>query len=451
MPYTRTVIRDGKTVSVGSFVFRKRFKGVGEIRIQSGTTDHKTFKQYEAAVESLYDSGNVDALIALKERRCTLRETHAWWRDRTQTPPWSEDRTSHEPLFSTLREWIESADTKSRLQPTTRSGYQKCIKMIEASCKMRGASVEDIPGVLAQYRTLNASSNPPKVRSFNQGRAMILSFLRQSQSTSSQLYQKTRSVDVITENSWSKKRVNNPLLPAEIDAAFREAPNQRLQDVVWFLATTGMTPKEFLEDGWEIDESINAVRIFGRKRSGRYGRIVPRLYQKLKASNDWTYRQLLEAFKQVFPTRNLYDLRRTFAVWNNRAGIDVLHTKAYMGHGANITERYMAQNEASWLIEDATKLSAFITRSRSETAMVSETRLSLPDSPDQLTKTLQDERLEYFRGLLDEQLSKWYTEGKMRRQYRVGNLIWLEGESKNTRKTRSSKSSNKPQNSTSQK
>lgn len=433
------MIRDGKTVSVGSFVFRKRFKGVGEIRIQSGTTDHKTFKQYEAVIESLYDSGNVDALIALKERRCTLREIHAWWRDRTQVPPWSENRTSHEPLFSTLREWIESVDTKSRLQPTTRAGYQKCIKMIEASCKMRDASVQDIPGVLAQYRVLSASANPPKVRSFNQGRAMILSFLRQTQSTSSQLYQRTRSVDVITENTWSKKRVNHPLLPAEIDAAFRSVTNQRLQDVVWFLATTGITPKEFLEDGWEIDESINAIRIFGRKRSGRYGRIVPRLYQKLKASNDWTYRQLLEAFKQVFPTRNLYDLRRTFAVWNNRAGIDALHTKAYMGHGANITERYMAQNVASWLIEDATKLSAFITRSRSETAMVSETRLSLPDSPDQLVRTLQDERLEYFRGLLDEQLLKWYSEGKMRRQYRVGNLISLTDDSRKPLRSKTTK------------
>lgn len=268
---------------------------------------------------------------------------------------------------------------------------------------------------------------------------MILSFLRQTQSTSSQLYQRTRSVDVITENTWSKKRVNHPLLPAEIDAAFRSVTNQRLQDVVWFLATTGITPKEFLEDGWEIDESINAIRIFGRKRSGRYGRIVPRLYQKLKASNDWTYRQLLEAFKQVFPTRNLYDLRRTFAVWNNRAGIDALHTKAYMGHGANITERYMAQNVASWLIEDATKLSAFITRSRSETAMVSETRLSLPDSPDQLVRTLQDERLEYFRGLLDEQLLKWYSEGKMRRQYRVGNLISLTDDSRKPLRSKTTK------------
>jgi len=417
------VIRDGKTVSVGSFVFRKRFKGVGEIRIQSGTTDHKTFKQYEAAVESLYDSGTVDALIALKERRCTLREIHAWWRDRTLTPPWSEDRTSHEPLFRTLREWIESADTKSRLQPTTRSGYKKCIKMIEVSCKMRDASVQNIQEALAQYRIFCATATPPKVRSFNQGRAMILSFLRQTETTSSHLYQNTRSVEVITESPWTKKTKNKPLLPSEIDAAFGGVSDRRLHDVVWFLATTGMTPKEFLEDGWEIDETINAIRIFGRKRAGRYGRIVPRLYQKLAAHKDWNYRQLLEAFKQVFPTRSLYDLRRTFAVWNNRAGIDALHTKAYMGHGANITERYMAQNVASWLMEDATKLNDYIARSRCEAATISDKRITLPDNPEQLTRTLQDERLEYFTKLLDDQLAKWYSEGQMRHLYKVGRLI----------------------------
>ena len=423
MPYTRSVIRDGKTVSVGSFVFRKRFKGVGEIRIQSGTTDQKTFKQYEAAVQDLYSNGNTEALIALKDRRCNLRALYAWWRDRTQTPPWSDDKTIHDPLFNTLREWIESDETKSRLQETTRNGYLKCIKMIEASCKTRDATVKDIPEVISRYRKICTAAQPQRTRSFNQGRATLLSFLRQTRDTSSVLYQKTRSVEAIIENAWSKKSVNHPLLPSEIDAAFKDTKNDRLQNVVWLLATTGMTPKEFLVDGWEIDESINAIRIFGRKRSGRYGRIVPRVYQKLQAPTDWTYRQLLEAFKEVFPTRNLYDLRRTFAVWNNRSGIDALHTKAYMGHGANITERYMAQNVATWLLEDATKLSAFIVRSRSQTAMVTDERLALPDNPDQLARTLQDEKLQYFKGLLDEQLLKWYREGKMRNHYQVGDLV----------------------------
>jgi hypothetical protein len=283
--------------------------------------------------------------------------------------------------------------------------------------------VKDIPEVISRYRKICTAAQPQRTRSFNQGRATLLSFLRQTRDTSSVLYQKTRSVEAIIENAWSKKSVNHPLLPSEIDAAFKDTKNDRLQNVVWLLATTGMTPKEFLVDGWEIDESINAIRIFGRKRSGRYGRIVPRVYQKLQAPTDWTYRQLLEAFKEVFPTRNLYDLRRTFAVWNNRSGIDALHTKAYMGHGANITERYMAQNVATWLLEDATKLSAFIVRSRSQTAMVTDERLALPDNPDQLARTLQDEKLQYFKGLLDEQLLKWYREGKMRNHYQVGDLV----------------------------
>jgi len=78
---------------------------------------------------------------------------------------------------------------------------------------------------------------------------------------------------------------------------------------------------------------------------------------------------------------------------------------------------------ATWLLEDATKLSAFIVRSRSQTAMVTDERLALPDNPDQLARTLQDEKLQYFKGLLDEQLLKWYREGKMRNHYQVGDLV----------------------------
>jgi hypothetical protein len=307
--------------------------------------------------------------------------------------------------------------------------------MLEASCTDKNADVGDLPKVLVAFREQCITCNPPKARSFNQTRAALLSFARQTREKSSPFYQHIRDVDVITENVWAKKKVNNPILPSEIDAAFVHNTNKRLRDVVWFLCVTGMTPKEFLDDGWEVDAPQNAIRVYGRKRSGRYNRLVPRVYQKLTASKEWTYRQLLEAFKEVFPNRNLYDLRRTFAVWNNRAGIDVLHTKAYMGHGSNITERYMAQNVAGWLIEDATKLSAFIARARTETPAVSDQRLTLPETPEQLARTLQDERLEYFRELLDEQLAKWHREGKMRRAYRVGQLVAADDRSQTSNAT----------------
>jgi hypothetical protein len=426
VPYRRSVVRDGKSVKIGSFVFRRRFKGIGEIRIQSGTSDHKTFKQYEAAVQDLYSTGNHEALIALKERQCSLRDIHAWWRDRTRTPPWLGAKESTEPLFNKLKEWLEMPQTRARLQATTRVGYSKCMNLLEASCNIPNAAIGKLPKILSAFRETCATANPPKARTFNQTRAALLSFVRQTTEKSSPLYQTIRDVEVITENVWAKKKVNNPLLPSEIDAAFANNTDKRLQDAVWFLCVTGMTPKEFLIDGWEVDASQYAIRIFGRKRSGRYNRLVPRVYQKLTAETNWTYRQLLEAFKDVFPERNLYDLRRTFAVWNNRSGIDMLHTKAYMGHGSNITERYMVQNIAGWLIDDAAKLSHYIASARTETSGVSEARLMLPDDPGQLTRNLQDERLDYFRTLLDEQLEKWHREGKMRRRYIVAKLVSTE-------------------------
>ena len=88
MPYTQTRGIDGKSVQIGTFVFRKRLQGVGEIRLQSGTRDARIFKQYEVAVHDLYANGTLDALIALKDKRCSLRDLYTWWRDKTQPPPW---------------------------------------------------------------------------------------------------------------------------------------------------------------------------------------------------------------------------------------------------------------------------------------------------------------------------------------------------------------------------
>jgi hypothetical protein len=395
----------------------RQFKGVGRIRRASGTNDAKVFRQYEAAIQDLFDTGNLNALIALKEGQCSAKDLYMWWRDKTRPVPWEADNSD---LFVELNQWLDN----STLASTTVVGYRKCIGLLKKHTKTKHASVSDIPQLLEKFRLICAKATPPKVKTFNQTRAVALSFLRKrTGDKQNPVYLKVKNIDVLAENPWTKQKVNNPLLPSEIDAALMKCDDKKLKDVIWFLCLTGMTPKEFLEDGWEIDDKINAVRIFGRKRSGRYARLVPKVYQKLTASKEYSYRQLLEAFKQLFPERNLYDLRRTYAVWNNRAGIEQLHTKAYMGHGSTMTEKYMAQNVASWLLEDAAKLANYIAAERTTVPDVSEQRMSLPDTPEQLTKNLHDERLAYFRELLDEQLTRWYKEGKMRRHYRVDRLI----------------------------
>lgn len=417
MTFTQKRTVNGKRVRTGTLMLVRQFKGVGRIRRASGTNDPKTFRQYEAALQDLFNTGNLNALVALKEGRCEARDLYMWWRDKTRAAPWEVDDSD---LFAEVTTWLDN----STLAATTVVGYRKCMDLLKKYTKVKSATVSELPVLLTSFRTICANTTPPKVKTFNQTRAVALSFLRKKTGDKTNpVYLKVKNVDVLAENPWTKQRVNKPLLPSELDAALANVTDKRLKDTVWFLCLTGMTPKEYLEDGWEIDESINGIRIFGRKRSGRYARVVPRVYQRLTAPAEYTYRQLLEAFKDVFPGRSLYDLRRTFAVWNNRAGIEQLHTKAYMGHGANITEMYMAQNVVSWLIDDATKLAKYIASERTTVAEVSDSRLTLPSTPDELEKNLHDEQLSYFRGLLDEQLARWHREGKMRKLYRVNQLI----------------------------
>lgn len=64
---TRTV--NGKKVPTGSLMIDKRFRGIGRVKVASGTLNKTTFNAYMTALNDLYSNGVFDPIIALKERR----------------------------------------------------------------------------------------------------------------------------------------------------------------------------------------------------------------------------------------------------------------------------------------------------------------------------------------------------------------------------------------------
>jgi integrase len=56
----------------------------------------------------------------------------------------------------------------------------------------------------------------------------------------------------------------------------------------------------------------------------------------------------------------MYDLRRSFAVWMEEAGIPRSRRKSYLGHSAgDVTRLYERRELLAWLQEDAGRLRAY--------------------------------------------------------------------------------------------
>jgi integrase len=101
------------------------------------------------------------------------------------------------------------------------------------------------------------------------------------------------------------------------------------------------------------------VHVHGTKRDGRR-RDVPLIMAPVIPS---MHRRTFEDRVRQRTARAIvtYDLRRTYSNWMESAGIPRTRRRMYMGHGAkDVTDLYERHEVAAYLLEDATKLKAFL-------------------------------------------------------------------------------------------
>jgi integrase len=317
-------------------VLKVKFPGVGLIRRATGTTNPKTFAAIRRMCAVLYDAGRLDLLEALATGRIhPMVMLERFRAGRLETLPSADVLPA---LVLTLQSWIDQATGSEE----TRRGRRNVLVIMQRLAPT--GTIGELPDLLRTYRA-HAAAHP---RAFNLARATLQAFLRDHLGKSHALYAALSDVPAL---KYRPSRRGRPFSPDQLRGLMK-AMGHPHGLMAWTMATTGMGPKEYWEDGFDV--LAHGVAIHGQKRASRE-RVVPRVSVTTEpqvSRGRWQIR-----FRQHAPGHSPYDLRRTFSNLLVEAGLPANRRQHYMGHGPrSMTELYEQPEILRWLAEDGAAL-----------------------------------------------------------------------------------------------
>ena len=417
----RQVKLDGRIrTEVGTIVIDIRRKGIGRIKKSSGTDNEKIKQRYVDLVDRLYKSGNLSALRALKNNKTTFHELYEWDRSGNgKAPPWE---VVDSPLEQTIADFFLYGNKgKTPLARTTQVGYRNCYNQLIKSAGKK-VTLNNLPSVLEAFQKECNSKNI--VRTFNQAKSACQGLVRyETKVKTHPLYLALKNIEKIPEVRKSVTRNNKPFSVSELDRALLSPDiDERLKNTIWLMCLTGMGPREYLTDGWEVDKRKRIIKIFGQKTASRF-RSVPLIYEGVIQEKWCEYKKLRLDFKKLFPDRQLYDCRRTFKTWCIRSDVTFIQQEIMMGHVMGYRDNYGIEQEDRWLPEVGKKLYEYIQKEQITRIAPDITPLAIPNNLWERKDTLQNAKLKTIITLLNDTLKSWHDDGKMKRKYRIDRLI----------------------------
>lgn len=326
----------------GTPQLRRRFRGLGEVRIAAGTSDPKLVRLLDAMLLTLGNTGRFDILRALKLHR--LRPLEVWEQYRTG----NVQNLPSEAAFKVLRpawdRWAGKLKVTDRYRADVR-GYGRRL----ATLAGRNPTVRELPKALLAFRESCEKVKTPVT--FNRARSACQAFLRDVAGRRSEIYGAVLEIPTLPRGG---RNVVGGQEPAEAIAAAKKLP--RPAAVAWLaMCLTGMGPGE-LAGRWEREGE--ALHIHGTKREHR-NRLVPFLADVPRPT--LTTHALQEAMRKATIGLTPYVGRRTFAHWMEAAKIPRARRQMYMGHApADTLALYEEHDVRKFLIEDAALLDAYL-------------------------------------------------------------------------------------------
>jgi hypothetical protein len=294
---------------------------------------------------ALHEDGRLDLLREIRDGRLAILEVYDAYRRRAlQELPVGEGLR---PVAGAMKAWIRSL-------VVPRDYSRKHVQSLESSRRYferakAAAIVAELPELLERLRESLGCEHP---RSFNLARSAALAFLRAKVKRSHPLYLQAQAVERRKEQ---RRESHRPLSVEDMRAAFPSPQTDRLDEIAWSMATTGMHQAEFW-GRWSIDR--DRIHIEGTKRRARV-RDVPLIWLPVVPRLDRrTFEDRLRERTRAFVAR---DLRRTYANWLEAAGIPRTRRKLYMGHSVgDVTGLYELHEVTAFLAGDAEKLRVFL-------------------------------------------------------------------------------------------
>lgn len=324
----------------GTFLLDRIFPGLGRVKRASGTQDRRTFDALNAMLSQLWAGGRTDVLARIRDG--DLHPLEVWGRVREGGMQDLPNSAAIERFDTT---WIDAMECSEGYQTDLRNK----VKRFTTATGVQ--TLADLPAGLAVYRGL--MSDTPVM--FNRTKAALQGFLHRRFGQHHPLWMALSNVPSLKEDP----KHGNPQTVEQLTALTvrMEKPYAR---IAWSMALTGMGPKEYWGK-WRVLSGI--VEIGGTKTKGRQ-RHVPLLGEIHRPTV--TMGMFADALEDVNGGAvKPYDLRRTFAVWCDLAGVDFTHIRLYLGHRAqSVTERYLWREVMRHIPADAKKVRAWLASER---------------------------------------------------------------------------------------
>jgi hypothetical protein len=325
-----------------------QFKGVGRLHLRSGTRKKQVRDAMMAMLRQLYPL-RVDVLRDIKTGTVTVQEVYERYRlgRLDQLPTGFLMR----PLKTAWNDWL---DQKEIGHYTERDYRNALCRLLSHNPQ---ATVADLPASMKAHRQASRGKRP---RSFNKDRSAALSFLSSALGAHHWLYGEVARSAVL-KIPKAVKLPTNSLTVDQAKALAEKIPPRHLFSF-WGMALTGMRPEEWFEQ-WDCKWTVDGdgIRIEGTKRAAS-DRRVPKVGEIVKPVTGRLafYRALRKASKDTVAP---YDLRRSYSVWLELAGIPTYRQDYYMAHGPkDMNALYKRQREClPHLKDDAESLMQVLT------------------------------------------------------------------------------------------
>ncbi len=318
----------------------RQFPDVGRIRRASGATDRAMHTALVSMLEVLYSRGRLDVLEAIRDGR--LHPMTVWRHfDNLEELPTPERMTLLDP---DAFEWAERHRGSPKHRKSLLGSFRRLLEGSD------GATAGDLPELLRRFQDQN--SDTP--RQCNLVRSAVQAYLKARLGKRHALYLAVCDIEPLKYRPGTP----HPVTPEEL-ATITSTMSQPHVSMLWILAQTGMRPKEYWERencGWSVFR--DHLHIQGTKTVAS-DRIVPLVASLVMPACSQAV--LNRALKKIRPEMVLYDMRRSYSLWLEAAGVPQSRIRVYMGHGpGDVTEGYQRHEVAPHIPADTKLLQNYI-------------------------------------------------------------------------------------------
>jgi integrase len=243
--------------------------------------------------------------------------------------------------------WVKGRDISPEYRQNIGSTFKALLSLSAEP------TIGDLPALVRQYRDVCKAKGASVM--FARSRAIVQGFIRDTLGRQHALYLSVAAIPTLNSGACPKRRAQRPEALAELLSRLPE-PHRAM---AWSMAVTGMGPKEYW-GSWERRTTPAAIHINGTKRQSRV-RDVPLWVDWLPMVPVRSRSRFVAVWRAHLGAElGIYDLRRSFAVWMEDAGIPRSRQRLFMGHAVgDITGLYQTRELLSWLPEDAQRLHLF--------------------------------------------------------------------------------------------